>query len=451
MLRLQKALQHYRLTGIALLVLMSCCAQVTPLHGADGSGAPISSASGSADSATLAEKQANGAALLTAAGGNNIVAVSRLLALPPALLDINYANQYGYTALMRAADRGHTDVVQLLLAQIGIAINHADQIGDTALIYAATYGRTAIVQALIVQAGIDINHANQYGYTALMRAAAWGNTVIVQALIAAGAEIPADFSAHPQILTIPLALRQLPPLIRALISPYYHQAVRALAAPSLAAALAGCDLSTVDLNINKFMIVPGIEIVPGGPVATGVARLETKIGSETLTEIGPETLPELFSVFDLAIYSCQPAVIDQLLMAGMDPTQLSQQTQALLAHFDSPVSGVADAKGAEAAVDADSAAIAQMVYYATMAQSTEVQNRISGSAGAFDTTPLPAPVIRSAPPIKSIRARQQNPASAGSATASADPTATALPPIASAPTDPMSAAHPAGITESKAD
>ncbi|HLB40966.1 MAG TPA: hypothetical protein VJJ83_04200, partial [Candidatus Babeliales bacterium] len=198
-----------------------------------------------------------------------------------------------------------------------------------------------------------------------------------------------------------------------------------------------------DLNVNKFMIVPGTEIVPGGPVATGVARLAT--------EIGPETLPELFSVLDLAIYSCQPALVDQLLMAGMDPTQLAQQTQALLAHFDPATSGAADAKGSAADVDADSAAIAQMIYHATMARSTEVQNRISGLAGAFDTTPLPDPVIRYAQAIKSIRARQQNPAGAGSATASADPMATALPPIASAPIDPMSAAHPAGITESKAD
>ncbi|HLB40366.1 MAG TPA: ankyrin repeat domain-containing protein, partial [Candidatus Babeliales bacterium] len=406
MLRLQKLRLQRRLTFMGLLVLMSCCAQITPLHGADGSGAPISGADGTGGSAVgvlNAEKQANGAALFTAAGGNDIATVTRLLALPPALLDINYANQYGYTALMRAADRGHTDVVQLLLAQTGIAINHANQYGETALNQAAVNDHTAIVQALLAQAGIEINRADRWGDTALRRAAAYGHTAIlqaligagieinradrwgdtalrraaayghtaiVQALIGAGAEIPASLGAHPQISTIPLALRQLPALVRALISPYYHQAVRALAEPSLAAALASCDLSTVDLDVNKFMIVPGTEIVPGGPVATGVARLET--------EIGPETLPELFSVLDLAIYSCQPAVVDQLLMAGMDPTQLAQQTQALLAHFDPAFSGVADAKGAEAAVDADSAAIAQMIYYATMAQSAEVQNRISG-------------------------------------------------------------------------
>ena len=277
------------------------------------------------------------------------------------------------------------------------------------MIWAARLGYTVVVQALLAQDGIAINHANQDGNTALMRATAAGHTAIVQALIAAGVEIPVDLSTHPQILTVPLALRQLPAVVRALISPYHHQAVRALTAPSLAATLASCDLSTIDLNVNKFMIAPGIEIVPGGPVAIGTTRLTA--------EIGPETLPELFGVLDLAIYSCQPAIVDQLLMAGMDPTQLAQQTQALLAHFDSPVSGVADAKGSESAVDADSAAIAQMIYYATMAQSAEVQNRISGLVGAFDAKPLPALVIRYAQAIKTANARRAATAAAADGTA----------------------------------
>ncbi|HLB40965.1 MAG TPA: ankyrin repeat domain-containing protein, partial [Candidatus Babeliales bacterium] len=224
-LRLQKVRLQRQLTVVSLLALMSCCAQVTPLHSADGSGAPAAGAAstgGSVDSATLAEKQANGEALLNAADGNDIAAVTRLLALPPALLDINYPYDDGSTALMYAADCfheedeegcDHTAIVQALLAQAGIAINHADRAGNTALMAAAINGHTAMAQALLAQDGIEINHAGQDGETSLMIAAAWGHTAIVQALIAAGAEIPADFSAHQQILTVPLALRQLPALV----------------------------------------------------------------------------------------------------------------------------------------------------------------------------------------------------------------------------------------------
>lgn len=298
-------------------------------------------------------------------------------------------------ALIAAARSGDTTAVTALIAA-GANVNAASQYGNTALIWAARNGHTAAVTDLIA-AGAHVNTADQLGIAALMWAAFNDHTAIVTALITAGAEIPAAFRDHPTVLAMPANIRQLPPLVRALISPYHICALRALETPSLAAELAGCDLSTVDLNTHKFMIRPGTEIIPGGPVATGATRLTD--------EIGPETLPEYFSVLDLAIISCQPALVDQLLMAGMDQTQLAQQTQALLSHFNPTIDGIADAKGSAAEVDADSAAIAQMIYHATMARSTEVQNRISGNAGAFNATPLPAEVIRYAQAIKAIQDR----------------------------------------------
>lgn len=333
-------------------------------------GADVNAPDGEGNSALMVASEKDYAAMATA--------------LITAGANVNYASRTGATALGYAASYGNLEIAVALI-EAGANVNIANKSGNTALWYAAANNHTAILTALMT-AGADVNSTNKGGVTALTKAAMKGHADAIAALIVAGAEIPANLNTHPHILAVPAPLRQLPPLVRALISPYHHQALRALAAPSLAGELASCDLSTVDLNVNKFMIRPGTEIVPGGPVATGVTRLET--------ETGPEILPELFSALDLAIYTCQPALVDQLLMAGMDPTQLAQQTNALLEHFNPAIGIAADAKGSEAEIDADSAAIAQMIYHATMARSTEVQNRISGKAGAFAETPLPAPVVR---------------------------------------------------------
>ena len=94
----------------------------------------------------------------------------------------------GWTALMLAAENGHTEVVTALLQRDDINIDHASVDGRTALILAARYGHIEIVTALLAREGININ-AGVYGWTALMLAAENGHTEVVTALLDADADI----------------------------------------------------------------------------------------------------------------------------------------------------------------------------------------------------------------------------------------------------------------------
>ena len=102
-------------------------------------------------------------------------------------VDLNKVDKAGNTALMWAADQGHTEIVRALI-QVGADLNKADKYGITALIRAADQGRTATVQALI-QAGADLNKANKYGNTALIWVAWQGRTETARLLIQAGADL----------------------------------------------------------------------------------------------------------------------------------------------------------------------------------------------------------------------------------------------------------------------
>jgi hypothetical protein len=54
---------------------------------------------------------------------------------------------------------------------------------------------------------------------------------------------------------------------------------------------------------HKFIINPGVQILPDlDLLATGATR--------AAGEFGPEITPEEFSILDLAILSCQPALVD---------------------------------------------------------------------------------------------------------------------------------------------
>jgi hypothetical protein len=95
-------------------------------------------------------------------------------------------------------------------------------------------------------------------------------------------------------------------------------------------------------------------------------------------------------------------------MSGMSPKHITQQTRNLLAAFPIPDGGAREAKGTDdhamTVAEADSEQIAQLIYYAAMAQTTEIQNRVRGAASHFSTEPLPAPVTRYAKATKEFQA-----------------------------------------------
>ena len=72
--------------------------------------------------------------------------------------DINAKGGNDETALLKAAEKGHLEVVQLLLG-FNPDVNLPNEYGITALIRAAHFGHAAVVKALLKVPSLDINHA----------------------------------------------------------------------------------------------------------------------------------------------------------------------------------------------------------------------------------------------------------------------------------------------------
>lgn len=127
--------------------------------------------------------------LIEAARYDNIEKVQAALA---AGADVNYANQYGSTALTWACQKGHTEIVRLLLTA-GANVNDANQYGSTALIWACAKGYTKIVRMLLAYPGIDVYYPAPNGETALSLALDYETTrLLINHVVA---------SIHDEVLT----------------------------------------------------------------------------------------------------------------------------------------------------------------------------------------------------------------------------------------------------------
>ena len=149
-------------------------------------------------------------------------------------IDVNVKDTDGDTALMRAVDYGHTEIVNALL-QAGAEVNaertgtwNSVLSGNTALVTAVTHGNVEIVKALLnagadpntedvdhipvlmiatrekdnigivkalLDAGANVNASDRFGVTAMMHAAYDGDMEIVKALLNAGANANAGKTA----------------------------------------------------------------------------------------------------------------------------------------------------------------------------------------------------------------------------------------------------------------
>jgi ankyrin repeat protein len=92
---------------------------------------------------------------------------------------------YGWTALIRAAYRGCTDIVRLLLLDRRTDPNLQDYDGCTALMFASIHGHIDAVRLLLLDHGADPNLQTGAGWTALNWASQWGNIDVVELLEAA--------------------------------------------------------------------------------------------------------------------------------------------------------------------------------------------------------------------------------------------------------------------------
>ena len=169
-----------------------------------------------------------------------------LLAAPG--IDVNKANNIGWTAVIMAASRGHVEVVRALVAAPGIDVNKANNDGWTAVMKASVYGHTEVMKALLAAPGIDINKADNTGWTAVMHAAREGRTEVigvVKALLAApGIDVNKRATGLSwngyTALGIAIALKcrcsEIETLLRAAGAEGEHSAAKGGAAPAPAAA-----------------------------------------------------------------------------------------------------------------------------------------------------------------------------------------------------------------------
>lgn len=126
------------------------------------------------------------ASLLNAAATGSVTNVEQALR-DGAQLDAGDAR--GYTALMKAAARGHAEVVRLLLAKKADVQRKAADGKTTALGLAVD---DFPIAQLLIAAKADPDTPSERGFTALMRAADAGKVERVEWLLAQGARIDAQ-------------------------------------------------------------------------------------------------------------------------------------------------------------------------------------------------------------------------------------------------------------------
>jgi len=97
--------------------------------------------------------------------------VDMLDALLPGGPDTTLRNRYGGVAVIPAAERGHADYVEAVLAKTDIDVNHVNDLGWTALLEAVILGnggpRHQQVVAILLAHGADASIADRDGLTPL--------------------------------------------------------------------------------------------------------------------------------------------------------------------------------------------------------------------------------------------------------------------------------------------
>jgi len=229
--------------------------------------------------------------LHAAAEGGHIDMVNLLLANKA---DVNAKSNDGSTPLFFAANK---EVAGLLLA------NHADvnarsNAGDTPLLAAASAGRVEVVDLLLTQ-GVDINTKNNNGETALMLASQHGSQKTAESLIAKGA-VPQG--PQPTKVTSRDDLKKSAARIADLIAPFTIEDLRSgfKNDPPLSTRL------------------PGVEVRSGSGVletrtmtkarpAGGTVSVEVALIDGIIEEVAFKHLPEQAGFQD--IWNAKPVVV----------------------------------------------------------------------------------------------------------------------------------------------
>ncbi|XP_046562349.1 ankyrin repeat domain-containing protein 50-like [Haliotis rubra] len=125
--------------------------------------------------------------------GGHVETVRYVLSLN--IVDIDSRGWKKRTPVMVAAEKGHTEVVQLLVSK-GAGVSLVDVDGDNILHWASVGGHVETVRYVLSQNIVDIDSRDWKKRTPAMAAAERGHTEVVQLLVSRGAELPAVTTAN---------------------------------------------------------------------------------------------------------------------------------------------------------------------------------------------------------------------------------------------------------------
>ncbi len=108
--------------------------------------------------------------------------------------NINTANKYGTTPLIKAIKESNYEIAKALLAN-GAHINTVDEDSNTPLIQ-ATRGFNSEIALDLISKGADINAVNEYGTPLIFASSWWGHLKTVDVLIKKGADVNAVSSKY---------------------------------------------------------------------------------------------------------------------------------------------------------------------------------------------------------------------------------------------------------------
>ncbi|XP_048244587.1 ankyrin repeat domain-containing protein 50-like [Haliotis rufescens] len=139
--------------------------------------------------------------------GNNILHLACLggdvdivqYVLSQDIVDINSRGQYGRTPVMFAAEKGHGEVLDILVSQGG-DVSRVDGSGNSILHVACIGGSVDMVKHVLSQDIVDINGGGQYGRTPLMSAVGKGRRDVFDLLVSNGGDVSLVDSSSNSIL-----------------------------------------------------------------------------------------------------------------------------------------------------------------------------------------------------------------------------------------------------------
>ena len=98
-------------------------------------------------------------------------------------------NDEGYSAMMMAAARGHSDIVEYLVVK-GAHVNVMDSSQNSALSW-AVYSKNADIVSFLLERGAAFDNFNEYGMSCVLLASALESVKSLKALLEKGADVNA--------------------------------------------------------------------------------------------------------------------------------------------------------------------------------------------------------------------------------------------------------------------